>query len=50
MGTPTLICDVINKEKSDGNAENLTVGLAEGVTLVQFDIKIIGISDFSKLG
>ena len=36
--------------KSDGKSEGLKVGLIEGVTLVRFDITILGLADFSKLG
>ena len=48
--TPEPICDVINEEKSDGNSEGLKFGLTEGVTLIRFDITILGPDDFSKLG
>ena len=37
-------------KNSDGNSEGLAVGLKEGLTLVCFDIKMLVIDDFSKLG
>ena len=48
--TPDLICDVINEENSDGNSEGLTVELKEGVTLFRFDIAMLGLDNFYKLG
>ena len=48
--TPELICDVINEENYDGKSEGLTVGLTEGVTIFRFDITMLGLADFSKLG
>ena len=50
LETPDLICDVINEEISDGKSEVLTVGLTEVVTLVRFDITMLDIAGFSKLG
>ena len=49
MENPELICDIINEENSDGNSEGSTVVLEEGVTLVCFDITMIGLSDFINL-
>ena len=50
VGNPALLCDVINEENSDENSEGLTFGLTEGVTLVHFDITILGLADFYQLG
>ena len=50
MENSDLLCDVINEEKSDGNSEGLTDELIEGVTLVRFDITMLGLDNFSKLG
>ena len=48
--TPELIFYVIYEGNSDRNSEDLTVRLAEGVTLVRFDITMLGLADFYKLG
>ena len=48
METPQPICDVINDEKSDGNSESLKVELTESVTLVRFDITILGLAGLSQ--
>ena len=50
MGNPALIFDVINKENSYGNYTSLAVVLTEGVTPVRFDITMLGLADFFKLG
>ena len=44
------MCDIIYEENSDGNSEGLTVGFTEGVTLVCYDSKMLGLDNFSKLG
>ena len=50
MGTPELICDVINEDNSDGNTEGLIVAMTETVKLVLFDSKMLYLADFYKFG
>ena len=50
LGTPEIICGIINEYKYDGNSEILTFGLPEGVKLARFDSKVLGLADFSIFG
>ena len=47
---PELICDATNEEKYEGKYEGLIFGYTEVVKLVRFDITMLGLDDFPKLG
>ena len=50
MENPELICDATNEEKYEGKYEGLIFGYTEVVKLVRFDITMLDIAGFSKLG
>ena len=50
MVSPEFIYGGFNVDNSDGNSEDFPVGLIKGVSIGLFDITMLSLADYSKIG